>query len=166
MKTPFIEHLVDGSDRTDFTNDYSTTSADFALLEVDTDYSYYEIDELAFSIVFGSAAPDYALFMATAALTNGITVKMFDGAAALVTDLTDDLPIKTLHDLYARSGGPIALTAHTSHDPDRHSGVCIWRFHEPLILRVDHTLEVGFSDNLSTAENRLFEITARGRKVS
>lgn len=166
MKLPIIRNFVDGSDRTDFTNDYSTTNADAAVLSVPSGISHLEIDELAFAFVFEAAAPDYAVFLGDSALSNGISVKMYDATPTELADLTDDTPIKDTEALYARSNAPLILMEQGAYSPVQQEGVCIWKFNEPLILRYGHTLEVEFSDDLSNAANIRFSITARGRSVS
>lgn len=167
MELPFIKYLKDSSDRTDFTNDYSTTNADAAVLSVPDGVSYLAIDELAFSfIVSATGQQPYGTFMQSGTLANGIEVKIYDATPTELVDLTDGLPIKDMLGFYHRSISPIFLVVYDIFTPYRQEGLCIWRFQEPLILRAGHTLEVELNDDLSNGANLVFSINARGRSVS
>lgn len=166
-KTPFIEFLAaaDTPAVIEHSLDYSGASADVAVLTPGSGYSYYEVDELTFDVIFSATSISYANFFSVAALTNGLEVKILNVADAELVDLTDGQPMKDVHALFLRSISPMLTTLMDSFDPDRHHARIIWRFEKPIILRAGDTLEITLDDDLSAAALLLYFVAA-GRKVA
>lgn len=165
-----MDHVVcrffkDSSERYDLTNDYSSTNADDAVLTPAEGEKYLEIYELRFPWRIGDNDPSTlnAEFLTSGALSNGLTVKLFDNDDEVVEDLTDAVPIKTMDGLYQRSNAPIIYSTFDGSSPDQHTGVCIWRLPVPIIVRYEHSIKVGLSDDLSAATNLFFGVLALGR---